>query len=156
MEQLEYVDIVISSTGAPGLILMKEDVKPVMRKRMNSPLFLIDIAVPRDLDPKLNDIENVYLYDIDNLKDVVEVNKAEREKEAEKAERIVAEETMKFMAWLAGMEVAPTIKALAEKSGRYSPDWNWKRPCPAWRVSPTSRRKSIEAMTARHYQQNDA
>ena len=145
VEQLEYVDIVISSTGAPGLILMKEDVKPVMRKRMNSPLFLIDIAVPRDLDPKLNDIENVYLYDIDNLKDVVEVNKAEREKEAEKAERIVAEETMKFMSWLDGMEVAPTIKALQKKAADIRQQ-ELEKTMPRLEGLSDKQKKSVEAM----------
>jgi len=147
VEQLEYVDIVISSTGAPGLILHKEDVKPLMRKRLNSPLFLIDIAVPRDLDPKLNDLENVYLYDIDNLKDVVEVNKAEREKEAEKAERIVAEETLKFMTWLAGMEVAPTIKALQQKAADIRAGELEKTLSRLDSLSD-KQKKSIEAMTA--------
>jgi len=112
--ELASVDILISSTGAAGLVLKKEDVKPVMRQRMNSPLFLIDIAVPRDLDPALNDLDNVYLYDIDNLKDVVEVNKSERQKEADKAERIVAEETLKFQDWLEGMAVTPTIVELRQ------------------------------------------
>ena len=114
--QLEEVDILISSTGATDLVLRKADVKPIMRQRMNSPLFLIDIAVPRDLDPKLNDLDNVYLYDIDDLNNVVEVNKAERSKEADSAERIVTEETMKFMQWLDGMEIAPTIAALRKKA----------------------------------------
>lgn len=114
--QLEIVDILISSTGATGLILKKEDVKPVMRLRKNKPLFLIDIAVPRDLDPRLNDLDNVYLYDIDDLKNVVELNKSEREKEALKASRIVAEETLKFVQWLGGMKVAPTITALRQKA----------------------------------------
>ena len=86
-----------------------------MRKRMNSPLFLIDIAVPRDLDPRLNDLDNVYLYDIDNLKDVVEVNKSERQKEADKAERIVEEESLKFEKWLEGMAVTPTIVEIRQK-----------------------------------------
>lgn len=113
--ELESVDILISSTGATGLVLRKEDVKPIMRQRMESPLFLIDIAVPRDLDPELNDLDNVYLYDIDNLSDVVDVNKAEREKEAGKAERIVEEETLKFMEWLEGMEVTPTIVDIRQK-----------------------------------------
>ena len=113
--ELESVDILISSTGATGLVLMKEDVKPIMRQRMESPLFLIDIAVPRDLDPKLNDIDNVYLYDIDNLKDVVDVNKSERQIEAGKAERIVEEETVKFLQWLEGMEITPTIKDVRQK-----------------------------------------
>lgn len=114
--ELENVDILISSTGATGLVLMKDDVKPIMRQRMNRPLFLIDIAVPRDLDPKLNDLENVYLYDIDNLKDVVEVNKSERNKEADSASRIVDEETIKFQRWLDGMEITPTIVALRQKA----------------------------------------
>jgi len=113
--QLETIDILISSTGATGLILRRGDVKPVMRQRMNSPLFLIDIAVPRDLDPELNDLDNVYLYDIDNLKDVVEVNKSERRKEADKAERIVREEAIKFEQWLEGMAVTPTIVELRQK-----------------------------------------
>jgi glutamyl-tRNA reductase len=114
--QLEEVDIIISSTGAPGLVLKADDVRPVMRQRMNSPLFLIDIAVPRDLDPALNDLDNVYLYDIDDLKNVVEGNKAEREKEAQRAERIVEDETLKFMQWLEGMGVSPTIVALRQKA----------------------------------------
>jgi glutamyl-tRNA reductase len=113
--ELESVDILISSTGAAGLVLKKEDLKPIMRRRMESPLFLIDIAVPRDLDPGLNDLDNVYLYDIDNLKDVVDVNKSERQKEADKAERIVEEETLKFMQWLEGMEVTPTIVEMRQK-----------------------------------------
>ncbi|NOX25618.1 MAG: glutamyl-tRNA reductase [Deltaproteobacteria bacterium] len=113
--QLENIDILISSTGATELILLKEQVKPIMRQRMNSPLFLIDIAVPRDLDPDLNDIDNVYLYDIDNLTDVVEVNKSERQKEADSASRIVEEETINFGHWLEGLAVKPTIVALREK-----------------------------------------
>ncbi len=113
--ELESVDILISSTGATGLVLKKEDVKPIMRQRMESPLFLIDIAVPRDLDPKLNDVDNVYLYDIDNLKDVVDVNKSERQKEASKAERIVDEETLKFLQWLEGLAITPTIVAMRQK-----------------------------------------
>lgn len=114
--ELETVDILISSTGATGLVLMRDDVKPIMRQRMESPLFLIDIAVPRDLDPKLNDLDNVYLYDIDNLKDVVDVNKSERKKEADSAERIVKEETIKFGNWLERMEVTPTIIELRKKA----------------------------------------
>jgi len=114
--QLENVDILISSTGATDLVLKKDDVKPVMKQRMNRPLFLIDIAVPRDLDPELNDLDNVYLYDIDDLTHVVDINKAERDKEAARGERIVIEETMKFVDWMAGMEVTPTIVAIRKKA----------------------------------------
>ncbi len=114
--QLALVDILISSTGAPGLILMKDQVKPIMRQRKNRPLFLIDIAVPRDLDPNLNDLENVYLYGIDDLQNVVEINKSERDKEAVRAERIVVEETLKFTLWLGSIEISPTIVALRRQA----------------------------------------
>jgi glutamyl-tRNA reductase len=114
--QLEHVDILISSTGSPDIILHSQDVKPIMRKRRNQPIFLIDIAVPRDLDPKLNDLANVYLYGIDDLNNVVDINKAERDKEAVQAERIVTEETLKFMLWLGSMEVTPTIVTIREKA----------------------------------------
>ena len=113
--QLVDVDIIISSTGAKEIILHKADVKSAMRARMNRPLFFIDIAVPRDIDPLLDEIENVYLYDIDDLSNVVEINKSEREKEAVKATRIVDEETLKFERWFTGLAVTPTIQALKEK-----------------------------------------
>jgi glutamyl-tRNA reductase len=115
VQQLEHVDIIISSTGATEIILRKEQVKSVMRARMNRPLFFIDIAVPRDLDPGLIDLDNVYLYDIDDLSSVVEINKSERDKEAIKATRIVDEETMKFHRWYSGLAVTPTIQALKRK-----------------------------------------
>lgn len=118
--QLELVDIMISSTGSDDLILREHEVRPLMRRRKNRPLFLIDIAVPRDLDPALNELDNVYLYDIDDLSTVVEGNKSEREKEATKAERIVAEETLKFRQWLRGMEVTPLITALRKKGEEIS------------------------------------
>lgn len=113
--QLEHVDIIISSTGATDIILHKDEVKSVMRARMNRPLFFIDIAVPRDLDPRLNEIENVYLYDIDDLSNVVEINKSQRDKEAVKATRIVDEETLKFERWFLGLAMTPTIQALRQK-----------------------------------------
>ncbi|MDR2550588.1 MAG: glutamyl-tRNA reductase [Desulfobulbus sp.] len=121
LDQLQQVDIIISSTGASGLILQKEDVRPVMRDRRNRPLFFIDIAVPRDLDPAINDLDNVFLYDIDDLHNVVEMNKSERDKEAVKAQRIIDEEKLKFGKWLANMESTPTIvqlRAMVEQQVR--------------------------------------
>jgi glutamyl-tRNA reductase len=115
VSQLAAVDIIISSTGAKDIILHKEQVKSVMRSRRNRPLFFIDIAVPRDLDPRLIELDNVYLYDIDDLSSVIESNKQERDKEAVKAKRIVDEETLKFGRWLQSMAVTPTIQALREK-----------------------------------------
>ncbi|MBW1749578.1 MAG: glutamyl-tRNA reductase, partial [Deltaproteobacteria bacterium] len=112
VEQLLNVDIIISSTGAADLVLFKKDVASIMRGRRNQPLFFIDIAVPRDLDPKINELDNVYLYDIDDLNNVVEINREQRDKEAIKARRIVEEETLKFGHWLDSMEVTPTIVEL--------------------------------------------
>ena len=114
--QLEQADIVISSTGAPNIILHKQDVQPIMKTRRNEPIFFIDIAVPRDLDPELNNLDNVYLYDIDDLHNVVETNKSERDKEAVKARRIVDEETLKFQNWIDGLSIVPTIAALRKKA----------------------------------------
>ncbi|MDZ7640587.1 MAG: glutamyl-tRNA reductase [Desulfurivibrio sp.] len=114
--KLTEVDILISSTGAPDLILRREELAPVMRQRRNSPIFLIDIAVPRDLDPSLNDLDNVYLYDIDDLQQVVEGNKGERRREADRAERIVGEESIKFVQWLENLQLAPTITELRRRA----------------------------------------
>ncbi len=143
-EQLEQVDIIVSSTGAPGIILQKSDVKPIMRGRRNKPLFFIDIAVPRDLDPQLNDLDNVYLYDIDDLHNVVELNKAERDKEAIKASRIVDEEALKFGNWLAGLGVSPTIADLRKK-GDSVVQMELDRTLPKLDLSPKEQ-KSVERM----------
>ncbi len=115
-EQIETVDIIVSSTGSNDLIIRSEEVRPLMKVRRNRPLFFIDIAVPRDLDPELNEIDNVFLYDIDDLSQVVEMNRSEREKEAVKAARIVEEETLKFTKWQDGLTITPTISALRAKA----------------------------------------
>ena len=99
-DALMQVDIVLTSTGSADPILDFRQVKSKMRERRNKPLFFIDIAVPRDIDPRVNGIENVYLYDIDDLQGVVSLNQVERQKEAERAEYIISEETHKFQEWL--------------------------------------------------------
>ena len=113
--QLLEVDIVISSTASPGYVITHDQVKGCFRKRRNSPLFFIDIAVPRDVEPQVNDLENAYVYDVDDLKGVVQVNTAQRAEEAVKAERIVEEEVIKFERWLHTLAVVPTIVSLKEK-----------------------------------------
>ena len=114
-EVLPQVDIVITSTGAPGFILTADMVAAALRRRRNRLLFLIDIAVPRDIDPAVGEIENVYLYNIDNLQEVVDVNRESRRLEALKAEEIVTEEIAEFEAWFNALEVVPTIVSLREK-----------------------------------------
>ncbi len=116
VEELTWVDIIISSTGSTEPILTGEQVKKRMRARRNRPLFFIDIAVPRDIDPGMNRIDNVYLYNIDDLQGIVEINRAERLKEAARAEHIIATEALKFDAWLRTLEVVPTIVSLREKA----------------------------------------
>jgi glutamyl-tRNA reductase len=106
---LPEVDIVIASSGAPHYILRKEDMQRVIAARRNRPMFLIDIAVPRNIEPSVNEIDNVFLYDIDDLQEVVNANLRERGKEAAHAERIVAEEVERMVARLKVQEIAPTI-----------------------------------------------
>ena len=112
---LSQADIVVSSTGAHGLVITRDQVKGVMRSRKNRPLFFIDIAVPRDIDPDINKLENVYVYDIDDLKEVIDGNLDERRREAVKAERIVDESVIQFRSWYDSLDVVPTVVALREK-----------------------------------------
>jgi glutamyl-tRNA reductase len=114
-EVLPEVDIVIASTGAPGYVVTAEMVAAALRRRRNRLLFLIDIAVPRDIDPAAGEIDNVYLYNIDHLQDVVDLNRETRLAEAKKAEGIVAEEIEVFEAWFNALAVVPTIVALRGK-----------------------------------------
>jgi glutamyl-tRNA reductase len=114
-DYLRRVDIIISSTGAKGFIIQKPEVKAVMRGRRNRPIFFIDIAVPRDIDPAINTLNNVYVYDIDDLKDVVDENIEDRNREAAKADRIIDEAVIHFRQWFQGLGVVPTIKALRSK-----------------------------------------
>jgi glutamyl-tRNA reductase len=109
------VDIVVTSTSSMDFVIPYDMVRNSLRKRRNHPLFFIDIAVPRDVDPRVNKLENVYLYDIDDLKEVVNENTAQRKEEAIKAERIVQEEVIRFEKWLKTLDVVPTITALKDK-----------------------------------------
>ena len=108
-EELYRADIVITSTAAPTFIIHKEMIEQAIHKRKNKPIFLIDIAVPRDIAPEVNDLENVYLYDIDDLQNVVNANMEERQKEAENAMEIIKEEVTKFNNWFSTLDVVPTI-----------------------------------------------
>jgi glutamyl-tRNA reductase len=114
--QLLEVDIVVTSTASKEYVISYDQVKNSLRKRRNRPLFFIDIAVPRDVEPKINDLENVYVYDIDDLKGIIDINMAQRQQEAVKAERIVQEEAGKFEKWLETLAVVPTIVSLRDKA----------------------------------------
>ena len=112
---LPEVDILIASSGAPHYILKKEDMQRVIAARRNKPMFLIDIAVPRNIEPTVNDVDNVFLYDIDDLQEVVNANLRERMKEADHAEVLVTEEVERMMARLKVAEVTPTIVGLQDQ-----------------------------------------
>ncbi len=109
-------DIVISSTAATQYVVGKAQVAAAMSGRRNRPLFLIDIAVPRDIDPAVNEVGEVFLYDIDDLNGVVESNLDDRMREARRAESIIDEEIGEFERWLESMEVVPTIAAMRAKA----------------------------------------
>jgi len=115
LDCLAEVDIIISSTGSSDFILQRSQLKGVMRKRRNRPLFFIDIAVPRDIDPEINQLPNTYVYDIDDLNGVIEDNIEDRQREAVKGERIIDEAVIRFRQWLDSLDMVPTIKALRQK-----------------------------------------
>jgi len=114
-DYLKVVDIIISSTGSPDFVITREPVKAMMKSRKNRPLFFIDIAVPRDIDPKINRLPNVYVYDIDDLKSVIDENIEDRRREALKGERIVDEAVIRFRQWHESLDVVPTVVALRKK-----------------------------------------
>jgi glutamyl-tRNA reductase len=114
-ESLKTVDIIISSTGATEYVIRADQVKGIIRKRKNRPLFFIDIAVPRDIDPDINRLSNSYVYDIDDLKGIIDENIEDRHKEAIKGERIVDEAVIRFREWYESLDVVPTIIALRKK-----------------------------------------
>jgi glutamyl-tRNA reductase len=106
------VDVVVACTSSPGFVVTRDSV----RERRGRPLFLIDLAVPRDIDPSVNELDSCYVYDIDDLQAVVEATLAGRRREAERAESIVAEEADRFRAWQASLDVVPTIASLRARA----------------------------------------
>ncbi len=147
VEHLAESDIVLTSTGAPNFILGKRQMEDVLKRRRNRPMFLIDIAVPRDIDPQVNDLDNAYLYDVDDLQGVVQANLKERQKEAGKAEAIVEQEIGQFYQWLANLEVKPTIVALRQKFETIRQQ-ELEKTFGNIRDLSKKERKSIEAMTS--------
>jgi glutamyl-tRNA reductase len=113
-DHIDHADIVISSTGAPHFIITRPLAEQVIRNRRNKPVFFIDIAVPRDVDPTVNDIDNAFVYDIDDLQQVIDSNLKERMKEAGRAEEIIDREVQAFCTRMQSREIAPTIVLLRE------------------------------------------
>ena len=112
--RLKEVDIVITSSGAGEYLLRKDEMKKIIDSRRNRPMFLIDIAVPRNIEPAVNELDNVFLYDIDDLQRVVDENLKGRMDQAAEADKIVAEEVERLEAWMRTRQVGPVIVSLQE------------------------------------------
>ncbi|HRC55934.1 MAG TPA: glutamyl-tRNA reductase, partial [Kofleriaceae bacterium] len=134
--QLAAADVVISSTGAREPVLTVPIFKKVTKARRWKPMMIVDIAVPRDADPAIGELDGVYLFDIDDLDKVVQANLAERAKAAEHGARIVEHEAVQFEGWLRGQEVVPTIRALRDQCSH---------------VAEAETQKLLEAMSRRAY-----
>jgi glutamyl-tRNA reductase len=113
-DRLGEVEIIVSCTASPHTVLDRAQVAAAMRRRRGQPLFIIDIAVPRDVDPAVNELDNVYLYDIDGLQGVVDAGLRERQRAAEFAEKMIDDEVQGFDRWRQSLEIAPTIVSLRE------------------------------------------
>jgi glutamyl-tRNA reductase len=145
-QHLHRADIVLSSTGAPHVIIGPKDVEDVVRRRRFKPMFFIDIAVPRDIDPKVDDLENAYLFTVDNLQEIVQANLAQRNLEAEKAEEIINQEIGQFFKWLSSLEVTPTIVALRNRFDEIRKA-ELEKTLSNWRDLPPDAEKRLEALT---------
>ncbi len=147
VEHLVDMDIIITSTGSPEAILRAKDLQKILKLRKYKPMFFIDIAVPRDIDPDVNSLENVYLYDIDDLKEVVEENLASRRDEARKAINIVDEEVLLFCRWLQSLDVQPTIVDIIQRSERLAAD-ELQRTLKRLGTTDPQTKQALEDMTA--------
>ncbi len=145
-DQLHKADIILSSTGATHFIIKPKDVEDVIRRRKLKPMFFIDIAVPRDIDPKVNDVENVYLYDMDDLQGVVASNLQQRAEEAKKAEAIIEMEIGQFFKWLSSLNVTPTVVALRSRFEEIR-QAELARTLATWKDLPPEGQKRVEALT---------
>ena len=114
-QYLKMADLVIGCSAAPEVVIDANQVDKVLRERKNKAMFFIDIGDRRNFDPKINDLDNVYLYNIDDLKNVADENLQERSNEASKAEGIVHDEVQSFLRWVGSLEQVPTITALRQR-----------------------------------------
>jgi glutamyl-tRNA reductase len=114
-DAMVMVDILICATGAPQYVVNRDMVNRVLKERRNKPIFMIDISNPRNIDPEVDKVDNVYLYDIDDLQSKVDVNTGGRAKEAEKAEELITQEVETYLQWERALDAVPTIVDLREK-----------------------------------------
>jgi glutamyl-tRNA reductase len=146
-EQLGVVDVVIASTNASGIVLEAAAVADALRRRRGRPLLLVDLAVPRDLDHAIGELDGCYLYDIDDLEQIVSETLSGRRREAERAEAIVAVEAEKFHEWHASLDVVPAIASLRARAEEIREAELQKAESLLGRLDE-SQRRAVEAVTA--------
>jgi glutamyl-tRNA reductase len=146
-DELDRVDVVVASTSSQGVVLSAPQVERAMKRRRGRPVFFIDIAVPRDLDPAINDLEGCYLYDIDDLERVVAESVAGRREEAVRAEAIVSEEADGFRAWQLSLDVVPAIASLRAQAESIRQAELERAEGRLASLSP-SQRRAVEALTS--------
>jgi len=145
-DALHQCDIVITCTSAPHYVVRKELIERTMKERRGRPLFIVDIAVPRDVEPSVADLPGVHLYNIDDLETAVASNLDERRAEAHNVEPIIQEEADKFESWLNTLRVFPTIKALRRRAEEIRKSELARTSAVLSRL-PEADRKRIEALT---------
>jgi len=145
---LHQADIVISSTGARNYIITQELVKKCLLNRKGNPMFFIDIAVPRDIDPEINKLHGTFCYDIDDLQTIVSQNQEERKKQSIKAEEIIEEELSKLEIWFRSLSAVPTIRSL-RKSFHSTAEEELQKVFRRIKNLPESERKEIEQFVHR-------
>jgi glutamyl-tRNA reductase len=145
--ELESADVVVASTSARGFVLSADQVARAMAKRRGRPIFFVDIAVPRDIDPAVNELEGCYLYDVDDLERVVEESVAGRREEAVRAEVIVSEEAQRFRDWHLSLDVVPAIASLRALAESIREDELARAEGRLGSLSP-SQRRAVESLTA--------
>jgi glutamyl-tRNA reductase len=143
---IERADIIISSTAAPHFVIRRENVEQWLAVRKNRPMLFVDIGVPRNLDPRINELEHAFVYDIDDLEQVVAANRKQREREAVWAEKIVEEEIQRTLKRLASREVVPTIVALEDRLNRIRED-EMERLRGRLGVLTLEQREAVDALT---------
>jgi glutamyl-tRNA reductase len=145
-EHLHRADIVLSSTGASHFIIGPNDAEEAVKRRRFKPMFFIDIAVPRNIDPKVDDVESAYLFTVNDLQEIVQTNLAQRSLEAEKAEEIIDQEIGQFFKWLSTLEVTPAIVALRTRFDEIRRG-ELEKTITGWKELPQDAEKRLEALT---------
>ena len=145
-EEATRADIVITSTGAPQHLFDRSHGQQFIQRRRGRPMFFIDIAVPRDVDPRLNEVDGCFVYDIDDLQQVAQANLADRSREAEQAESIIAEEVTRFQQRLQSLDAVPAIKALQLQAEQLR-QAELTRAAKALATLTPAQREAVEALT---------